>query len=254
MKKIYKFLKLIWEGKSISDKVLISFYLIKNSFTKNLKINNKLRIKNKYGEYICGETFDEVWIASSFHEPHVYKELIKKEFDIFIDVGANIGRHGISYAKTYPLSKIFCFEAEQKNFNILRKNIKINNLNNTIPVFKAVSERNGFVNFYVAPFSGGGHSLNRKIGRETKIRSISLDGFFKKDKGFFKKKILVKIDVEGAEIKVLTGMKKMISRNMLKIVFESHNKDHLLEIKKFLDEFGYKIKRIGKIDYVAEKN
>jgi len=252
MKKIYKFLKLIWEGKSISDKVLISFYLIKNSFTKNLKINNKLRIKNKYGEYICGETFDEVWIASSFHEPHVYKELIKKEFDIFIDVGANIGKYSIILGKKLKDNgQVISIEPEPRNFEILNKNIKLNNLKNVTAINNGLYSKKGKLDFYLTSEKSGdgAHSLIKKTNNKIQIKVDTLDNIIK-EKGLKDIK-LIKIDVEGAEANVLKGAKKTLKKYHPKLIFEAWDETYFKKIKNILDKYNYKFEKIGSQNYFA---
>lgn len=155
-----------------------------------------------------------------YEEMNFIYDFLKKD-DTFLDVGANIGAHTLMAASKIKTGKIFSFEPSLKALKYLRENIKINKLMKIVTIVnKVVSNKNGFEKFML-----GKHSEIDKItekGDSTDIKmipSIVLDKFLLKNK--IKYVNLIKIDVEGAELKVLEGLKNYLSnRKVGLIIFE----------------------------------
>lgn len=159
----------------------------------------------------------------------VYGELdtkiVKNEIksgDVVIDVGANIGYYTLIFANLVgKTGKVIAFEPETKNFELLKKNIAINKLTNVVLEQKAVSNKTGKVKLFLANSGIVGHHINPKEGTENfiEIDSISLDDYLQKN-DFTTKIDFLKIDVEGAELKVLEGAKTILQNQNLKIFTE----------------------------------
>ena len=74
-------------------------------------------------------------------EKKVFEKNISKG-DIVVDVGAHIGTHTLTFARIVgDKGTVFAFEPDPRNFEILRKNIKINNYQNVTLVNKVVSDK-----------------------------------------------------------------------------------------------------------------
>lgn len=142
-------------------------------------------------------------------EAGVLKKILKPGM-VFIDVGANIGYFSLIAAKLVGDSgKVFAFEPDENNFFLLQKNINANRYKNIIAVKKAVSDKVGTAKFYLEKENLCAHSLMPKINCDfIEIETIFLDEYFKN-----KKINVVKIDVEGMEPAVLSGMEKLIKVN-----------------------------------------
>ena len=89
------------------------------------------------------------------------------------------------------------------NYKILRKNILQNNFKNVISESFAVSNFNGSLNFELS--KTGNHKVNQ---HGISIKCIKLDDYFKNEKIDF-----VKIDAEGHEFKILSGMQNILKNN-----------------------------------------
>ena len=145
-------------------------------------------------------------------------EIIKRsinEGDIVVDLGANIGYYTLIAAKLVGnKGKVFSFEPEPKNFEILKKNVEINGYQNVILEQKAVSDVNEKTNLYLSQGIGT-HSLKPNQNTTMKtipIESIRLDDYFK-NLNLTNKINFVKIDVEGAEFNVLSGMDNILKQS-----------------------------------------
>lgn len=141
----------------------------------------------------------------------------------FVDIGAHIGYYSLLASRKVGINgKVFSFEPDPRNYVLLVSNIFANNCTNVIPIQKAVADYTGTSKFFVAPYSVS-HSLYKDVSIPTlsilEIEVISLDDYFRQLN--WPSINLVKMDIEGAEISALRGMKELCSRNpYLKLIVE----------------------------------
>jgi len=148
--------------------------------------------------------------------------IIKNEIndgDVVIDLGANIGYYTLLLAKQVgPNGKVFAFEPESSNFQLLQQNIHENNYENVVSERKVVSDSNNSVNLWVGQKSSGANRIYepKKSGNQefktTKVDSIQLDEYFS-NSPYANKINFIKMDIEGAEFKALQGMKSILKKN-----------------------------------------
>lgn len=149
----------------------------------------------------------------------VFKDILKPGMRV-VDVGANIGYFTLlSAIRVGPAGKVYAFEAEPTNCQILRENIRRNHFTNTVVVQSAVSDKVGRTTLFLRKNSRSHHTLIAKGGENgIAVKSTTLDEYFKEGP---KQIDLAKIDVEGAELAVLSGMQSAIKSNPhIKIITE----------------------------------
>ncbi|MCK5137786.1 MAG: FkbM family methyltransferase [Bacteroidales bacterium] len=137
-----------------------------------------------------------------------------KEGDIFIDIGANVGCFTlVGSAAVGENGHVFAFEPIKIVADRLDHNILINRLENVTVVRKAVFNEDTNLEFYFAKQENLGmssiHRHDTESGMTQEIPAITLDHYLM-DKEVTGIK-LIKIDIEGAEIYALEGMKNTIS-------------------------------------------
>ena len=80
----------------------------------------------------------------------ILEKVLKKNMQI-LDIGANIGYYSLIQRDLIgQKNKIVAVEPIQENIKILRKNLLLNNDESTIVIEGAVSNKNGYDNFYTS--------------------------------------------------------------------------------------------------------
>jgi FkbM family methyltransferase len=223
-----------------------------NSFAISQLNESKITINNQI-MYLDQKDSLQLNFNGNF-EP-VETEIVKKEIkenDIILDIGANIGYYSLIFAQlTGKSGKVYSFEPDPTNFEILKKNILVNKHENVILENKAVSNKEGNLKLYLSTENNGMHRIypSKWCKDSIDINSIKIDNYFniKKQKIDF-----VKLDIEGAEYDALLGMESIIQNNENIIIFiefvpaslEEHgtNPEDVLDF--FINE-GFKIFRIN---------
>jgi FkbM family methyltransferase len=133
-----------------------------------------------------------------------------KPGDTVVDVGANIGYYTLQLARLVgPAGRVFAFEPEPRNFDLLRRNVWENDYDNVTLVQAAVAARPERLRLYLNPENRGDHRLQETAGREAvEVEGISLDDYFRGSAGRLD---LVKIDVQGAEGSAFEGMRGLVA-------------------------------------------
>ena len=133
---------------------------------------------------------------------------------LVLDVGAHVGYFTLLASRLVgPTGKVCAFEPECHTFDLLRRNVALNNLTNVVLVEKAVTSQAARRQLFLCPqgsdrnslFDGAGHRQSQNI------TTLALDEFWVSlscptiD--------LVKVDVEGAEASVVQGMTSLLAKD-----------------------------------------
>lgn len=129
--------------------------------------------------------------------------------DVFFDIGSCVGLYTLHAALRG--TKVWAFEPDQSYRNRLIRNIEINKLQSSIKVIDwAVSDRQGLATLYTDGVEGVSPSLVQVEKRGSiLINTDSIDNAIAH--GRIPKPTIMKLDIEGAEILALQGMKQMLS-------------------------------------------
>lgn len=140
-----------------------------------------------------------------------------KEGDVVFDCGAYVGTYALWASKQVgETGRVFAFEPDPENYDILTENILRNNVANVIPVNAGLWESTGEVSFE------SGQGVASKIGGDgRKIKVYSLEGFCA-ERGLVEVDF-VKMDVEGAEVKVIEGSREFIRTHSMNFAIASYH-------------------------------
>lgn len=238
----------------ISYKRLISRFMEeKNKGTKNLVLFLLSRFL-RYSRFCyfftiefagCKMRFSPLAVPTSLFvngdlEPGTTEFLQKnlKDGDVYIDIGANVGTTTLVAASVVGNSGIvLCFEPNKRTYKALTENIKINKFNNILSKQCALGDSNGVVYFS----SGDNDDMNRitedRIGNTVQL--ATLDSYTQ----HLNKIRLIKIDVEGYELRVLRGAILTLAKTDI-VLFES--------IEKNAQNYGFRIRDI--LDFFQSHN
>jgi FkbM family methyltransferase len=169
---------------------------------------------------------------------------------VAIDCGANIGVHTVEWSKHMTgWGQVLAIEAQERVYYALAGNIAVNNCFNARAMHAAVAEKPGTMKMpnpdYLAPASFGSLELKKRDNTEfigqpidysesgmVDVQTVSIDslGLGRVD--------LIKIDVEGMELDVLTGGAKSISEHRPVLLVEAL-KSGKKELRAWLENSGY---------------
>lgn len=237
----YHFLsKLFPEGKK-KNKLRKIFYKISNSIvigSKEIRLDKDRKIYGRFYKLLL------VRYSDCLEELRGYiKHYIPKKGDVIVDVGAFYGVFTVYASKLVGEGgKVIVFEPDEANYNLLKKNVKLNGLKNVILFNKGLWDKNSFLKFK----NKGPESCLAEFDREEnvteKIEVARLDDIFKKlgiDRLNF-----IKMDIEGSEIKALDGMKKIMKKNKINFAVASYHEINrektYKKLEKIFKKQGYK--------------
>lgn len=163
----------------------------------------------------------------------------------FVDVGANVGAYSLFATLMPSIEQVIAFEADPDTLTELRKNIRLNNLENVVRVEgKAVSDSAGTVSFAVIGRHSGANSIvstsihNRSsFKRQVSVEAVALDQCLPPD---LSAPLCLKIDVEGHEPAVIKGATATLERREAIIQIECYG-DSGQENARALEKLGYRL-------------
>lgn len=180
--------------------------------------NEEITIKNNFGNFFIPKNSDFILTVSSKSEANMTKYFkLRENAEYFLDIGANAGKYSVIMGKNNANCKVLCFEPSPFTYNVLCKNLILNNLlkDNKVQAFNVgLSENNDILKFGKSErFTG----LNKILSTQDvmmfqneefeiiEVKVNTLDFYLDNLSVDVKKVGLIKIDVEGHEFSVLKG-------------------------------------------------
>ncbi|MDI6617557.1 MAG: FkbM family methyltransferase [Clostridiales bacterium] len=180
-----------------------------------------------------------IYITRNFYETAMLEDIRKRigQNKVFIDVGANIGNHTVYFSKVCDAKKVYSFEPQKIAFDILKRNVRINNIQHIVELFNlGVGKANDRAQMIILDNNNLGMSKVKKTPYGN-IEINSLDNLlYRKNDNID----LIKVDVEGMELEVLEGAEKIIKKCNPLIYVEANSIEEFDKINAYLKNFGYK--------------
>ena len=131
----------------------------------------------------------------------------------FVDIGAHVGLFSVpAAARVGPSGRVFAFEPDPSNRQLLEANIESNDVPNVVVVPMAVAECEDRMQLHCSPYNTGDHQLycSARGRRTVEVDVTRLDTYMDQQGGGVD---LIKMDVQGAEGRVLQGMTGVMDAN-----------------------------------------
>ncbi|MCX7911485.1 MAG: FkbM family methyltransferase [Dehalococcoidales bacterium] len=169
--------------------------------------------------------------------------------DTFWDVGANLGFYSLAVATVFPRVQVLSFEPHPVTARKLRDNISLNRRVNIRVLELALADFDGTAGLTLPQSQKHGQAhLVFAAGTTTrKVRVLTADSLI--STGAAARPDVLKIDVEGAELLVIRGMKQAIAQCRT-IFCEVHPAQSTRygytaeELLEFLQGQGFQLKRL----------
>ena len=192
----------------------------------------------------------ENWGGAHNNGFHKFVHLAKDKKCVF-DIGAHIGLCSLPISRVLAKDGVcYAFEPAYENLKYLKLHLKLNHIKNVIIVPYLVGDRcSEAVDFFCDEKCSGMNSICHRKSTEgafkqIKTKQLTLDNFVRETNSIPQ---VIKIDVEGAEINVLSGAKKTLKKYHPEIILSVHpthlkllgySADDLLDL---ISELNYRI-------------
>ena len=201
---------------------------------------------------------------------HPFDQVPKNiEAKLVLDIGANIGDVTLAALKTYPECRVICFEPVDTTFQILKK--RLAPYADRVTIFReALSSVNREGEINITSFHGANsietqsqmHSTLNPHVYEVGRQRISLSCLDDIAQQFPNKEIdIMKIDVEGHELDVISGGWNFIQNNVDTIIVEaslmrdpSWDRQSFVDMFSLLGEMGFRLINVFDLNYAENSN
>ena len=179
--------------------------------------------------------------------------LVKREYSILesdfsnpktiIDVGTHIGSFSVFYAKKFSSAYVYCFEPMPDNFDLLKKNISANKLQNRVFPFNVavVGKKNmDSLPLYICEENPACNSLDKDYAipgsKKVFVKINSFSEIFKKNN--ITSCDILKLDCENIELEIIRESKAEFSK-IKSVILEYHDPKSVGELKRLLESYGF---------------
>lgn len=151
------------------------------------------------------------------YELSIFSRLLSPDMTV-LDIGANIGIYTIPASHIVgKRGHIYSFEPVPENFDLLTRNVALNNLKNVTLINNAIGSKPGKVKMSIVKDSLATHHITKGSKDGLEVDVITIDNFVKKNK---LKVDVVKMDIEGYEGFAIDGAANLLKRKNLILITE----------------------------------
>jgi FkbM family methyltransferase len=184
------------------------------------------------------------WLVRGKYERHtraLFEQAIRPGMHV-LDLGAHIGYFTLLAARAVgSTGKVYSFEPDPANYKFLCHNIALNGMEGVVvPVPKAVTDSSGARPFFAhtknsaaSTFWGEGQPFD-----PLSIECTTIDDYIEEGEAIH----VVKLDVEGAEVEALRGMRRTLTEARRTALFVECNPTALaaagVSVRELLDELN----------------
>ncbi len=177
-------------------------------------------------------------LQGSFYEPEELA-IIARHFPLggsFLDIGANIGNHTLYVGKFLHASRIVCIEPNPPAIVVLESNVWLNGLTRVVDgSYLGIGLSDKPQANVAMKYNDSNLGAGRVVPGDGNIRLERADSLLAGQRFDF-----IKIDVEGMEIEVLSGLSGLLSQHRPKMFVEVDNAN-AARFEGWLGDAGYHV-------------
>lgn len=190
------------------------------------------------------------WLGTYERDTQQRLERLIRPGDVVYDIGANAGYFTLLAAKLVGTDgSVVAFEPSRENIALLQRHIRLNGVTNATVIDAAASNADGTIEFVATDGLATGHVAGAYVGSSAatdgSVSAVSLVPAVKVDSlvmsGQLRPPNLMKIDVEGAELRVLEGARQTLASYRPRLLVELHNPVMDVQCPQFLAALGYEV-------------
>lgn len=164
--------------------------------------------------------------------------------DVVWDVGAHAGATSYFFAQMVgSTGKVYAFEPDELSHAYLLRNIELHNLNNVVPIKKALAGKTGTAAFSMDGTVGAGLVGLTQCTNKQNVREVETLSF-EDASSELGVPTLVKMDVEGAEVEVIASALDVLRKHPIHLAIETEHRIHREytsePITRMLSGIGYR--------------
>lgn len=169
------------------------------------------------------------------------KDLVKSGMVVY-DIGANVGFFTVLLGRLVGArGAVYAFEPVAETAKATRHNAELNGFAHVTVIAAAVGRQQGTVKLALREESTWAKFADEKsTGPTMEVPLVAIDGLV--DDGTIKPPQLIKIDVEGAELEVIEGMRRTLAAHRPIILCEMHGKNEAFA--KLMEELNYEVRAV----------
>lgn len=215
---------------------------------QEITVFSNVRLRVDASAYMGGSLF---WTGMHHVNEIIYLQKELKNDDVFVDVGANQGEFSMFAASRVRKGKVIAFEPVKYQLSLLKHNLELNRFDNCEIYDYGLSNENTQLPIYTSNESDS-HS-----GIHEGLSSLYPSGDVKEEQQIINLKVFddavtpglkrfdfLKIDIEGAELYALKGMRIALEKFKPQILIEMNDRT--------FRSAGYSLKDM--IDFLSELN
>jgi FkbM family methyltransferase len=191
--------------------------------------------------WVVGSSSHGCWLGSyEFEKQQIFIKTIRPGCVVY-DIGAHVGFYTLlSSVLVASQGKVLAFEPVPRNLQYLRRHVQMNCCLNVSVFPYAVSDMSGEESFHPSINSSMGY-ISKK--GEMEVMTIALDEVIKSTN--IPLPDVAKIDVEGAEFRVLMGGRHTIEKKKPILFLALHNPENLKSCSELPQRVGYRFEALN---------
>jgi FkbM family methyltransferase len=195
--------------------------------------------------WIAASSTHGCWLGTYEYEKQVLFETMINEGSTVFDIGANVGFYTLlASSLTGPNGKVVAFEPVPRNLHYLKQHLHLNQITNVTVIEAAVADQTGTTEFDESNSSSTGRLAP---GAALHVDTVTLDQLV--NSGRIPVPDYIKIDVEGAEARVLSGAMQTLTSARPKLFLATHGEAVRFYCRDLLGSAGYCMQSLGHLSF-----